>query len=125
ADNVRFALALPDIRRREGRYFAPAFMRLRDPDAGSVVLAPADANVLDPNSGVVPLMRPTRLIASDILDSAHRDEAARRLHEAYSGGTAVSSGAAAHWNNLPETYRRANRRSADHIASKLFSLGLV
>ncbi len=125
ADNVRFALALPDIRRREGRYFAPAFMRLRDPDAESVVLAPADANVLDPNSGVVPLMRPTRLIASDILDSAHRDEAARRLHEAYSGGTAVSSGASADWNNLPETYRRANRRSADHIASKLFSLGLV
>ena len=79
ADNVRFALALPDIRRREGRYFAPAFMRLRDPDAESVVLTPADANVLDPNSGVVPLMRPTRLIASDILDSAHRDEAARRV----------------------------------------------
>ena len=125
ADNVRVALALPDIRRREGRYFAPAFMRLRDPEAESVVLAPADANVLDPNSGVVPLERPTRLIASDILDTAQRDDAARRLHDAYGGGTSVSSGAAADWNNLAETYRRANRRSADHIAAKLFSLGLV
>jgi hypothetical protein len=125
ADNVRFALALPDLRRREGRYFAPAFMRLRDPDAESVVFATAQPHVLDPNDGVNPLERPTRLIASDILDTAHRDEAARLLHEAYSGGAGVSAGAATDWNHLPETFRRANRRSADHIAAKLFSLGLT
>ena len=125
ADNVRFALALPDIRRREGRYFAPAFMRLRDPDAESVVFATAQPHVFDPNSGIHPLERPTRLMASDILDSAHRDEAARLLHEAYSGGTGISAGASTSWNHLPETYRRANRRSADHIAAKLFSLGLT
>jgi voltage-gated potassium channel Kch len=125
ADNVRFALALPDLRRREGRYFAPAFMRLRDPDAESVVFATAQPHVLDPNDGVNPLERPTRLIASDILDTAHRDEAARLLHEAYSSGAGVSAGAATDWNHLPETFRRANRRSADHIAAKLFSLGLT
>jgi hypothetical protein len=125
ADNVRFALALPDLRRREGRYFAPAFMRLRDPDAESVVFATAQPHVLDPNDGVNPLERPTRLIASDILDSAHRDEAARRLHEAYTGGAAASANAATDWNHLPETFRRANRRSADHIAAKLFSIGLT
>ncbi len=125
ADNVRFALALPDIRRREGRYFAPAFMRLRDPDAESVVFATAQPHVLDPNGGIHPLERPTRLIASDILDTAHRDEAARLLHEAYSGGAAASAGAATDWNHLPETFRRANRRSADHIAAKLFSIGLI
>lgn len=125
ADNVRFALALPDIRRREGRYFAPAFMRLRDPDAESVVFATAQPHVLDPNGGVNPLERPTRLIASDVLDAAHRDAAALLLHEAYTGNTAKSSGASTDWNHLPETYRRANRRSADHIAAKLFSLGLT
>ena len=125
ADNVRFALALPDIRRREGRYFAPAFMRLRDPDAESVVFATAQPHVLDPNSGVQPLERPTRLVASDILDAAHRDEAARLLHAAYSGGAGKSAGASTDWNHLPETYRRANRRSADHIAAKLFSIGLT
>jgi hypothetical protein len=124
ADNVRFALALPDLRRREGRYFAPAFMRLRDPDAESVVFATAQPHVLDPNEGINPLERPTRLIASDVLDSAHRDEAARLLHEAYSSSAATSAGAATDWNHLPETFRRANRRSADHIAAKLFSLGL-
>ena len=125
ADNVRFALALPDIRRREGRYFAPAFMRLRDPDAESVVFATAQPHVLDPNSGVQPLERPTRLVASDILDTAHRDEAAQLLHAAYTGGAGKSAGAATGWNHLPETYRRANRRSADHIAAKLFSIGLT
>jgi hypothetical protein len=125
ADNVRFALALPDLRRREGRYFAPAFMRLRDPDAESIVFATAQPHVLDPNEGVNPLERPTALIASDILDTAHRDEAARLLHEAYGKGRATSMGAAAGWNHLPETFRRANRRSADHIAAKLFSIGLT
>ena len=125
ADNVRFALALPELRRREGRYFAPAFMRLRDADAESVVFATAQPHVLDPNGGVIPLERPTRLIASDILDTAQRDAAARRLHEAYSKGVAASVGAATGWDQLPETYRRANRRSADHIAAKLFSIGLT
>lgn len=125
ADNVRFALALPDIRRREGRYFAPAFMRLRDPDAESIVFATAQPHVLDPTGGVNPLERPTQLIASDVLDAAHRDEAARLLHEAYSGGAAKSTGASTDWNHLPETYRRANRRSADHITAKLFSIGLT
>lgn len=125
ADNVRFALALPDLRRREGRYFAPAFMRLRDADAESVVFATAQPHVLDPNDGVIPLERPTRLIASDILDTAHRDEAARLLHAAYAGGAAASANAATGWNHLPETFRRANRRSADHIAAKLFSIGLT
>ncbi len=125
SDNVRFALALPETRRREGRYFAPAFMRLRDPEAESVVFATAQPQVLDPNSGVQPLERPTRLMASDILDTAHRDEAARLLHQAYSAGRGKSAGASTDWNHLPETYRRANRRSADHIAAKLFSLGLT
>ncbi|MEO6013138.1 MAG: RyR domain-containing protein [Devosia sp.] len=125
ADNVRIALALPDIRRREGRYFAPAFMRLRDPDAAGIVLTPRNANVVDPNAGVIPLERPTRLMASDILDAAHRDAAARQLHHSYSQRAARSSGASSDWNRLAETYRRANRRSADHIAAKLFSIGLV
>lgn len=125
ADNVRFALALPDLRRREGRYFAPAFMRLRDPDAESVVFASAQRHVLDPNGGVHALERPTQLLASDILDAAHRDEAARLLHEAYSGGAGKSAAASTDWNHLPETFRRANRRSADHIAAKLFSIGLT
>jgi hypothetical protein len=125
ADNIRLALALPDLRRREGRYFAPAFMRLRDPDAESVVFSLHLPGVVDPNSGVIALERPTRLLASDILDTAHRDEAARLLHEAYTRNAARSAGAGIDWNRLPETYRRANRRSADHIAAKLFSLGLT
>lgn len=125
ADNLRFALALPDLRRREGRYFAPAFMRLRDREAESVVFSASDAHVLDPAGGIVPLERPTRLMASDILDAAHRDVAARRLHEAYVRAAGSSSAATTEWQYLPETYRRANRRGADHLAAKLFSLGLV
>ncbi len=90
----------------------------------SVVFSLHQPGVIDPGSGLIALERPTRLLASDILDSAHRDEAARLLHEAYRRNAARSAGAGTDWNRLPETYRRANRRSADHIAAKLFSLGL-
>jgi len=125
ADTLRFALALPALRRREGRYFAPAFMRLRDAEAGGMVIPGGGLHIVDPGAGVLPLGRPTRLLASDILDIAQRDAAAQRLHEAYSRGEGKSAASATDWNRLPETYRRANRRSADHIAAKLFSLGLT
>lgn len=118
AANIRLALALPDIRRREGRYSAPAFIEAGDGAAGTLFDPAADAPVSE-------LVRPTRLIASDILDAAQRDEAARQLHAAYLGAAGRSAAASTDWLHLPETYRRANRRSADHIAAKLFSLGLT
>lgn len=118
AANFRLALALPDIRRREGRYSAPAYIEAGDGAGGTLFETAAGAPVGE-------LVRPTRLIASDILDAARRDEAARQLHAAYLGAAGRSAGAATDWLHLPETYRRANRRSADHIAAKLFSLGLT
>jgi voltage-gated potassium channel Kch len=124
ADNVRLALVLPELRRREGRYFAPAFMRARDAGVLGLVVPPAE-NIVDPNSGVTPIADPAGLIAGDVVDRALRDQAARALHAAYLRQQGVSPGAADAWNGLAETYRRANRRGADHLAAKLWSLGLT
>ncbi|HWA17388.1 MAG TPA: hypothetical protein VG757_00170 [Devosia sp.] len=125
ADNVRLALVLPELRRREGRYFAPAFMRARDPEALHLVTSKDEAGIADPNSGVAAIAGAAGLIAAEVLDRARRDSAARALHEAYLRQQGVSAGAGTDWNDLPETYRRANRRGADHLAAKLWSLGLT
>jgi hypothetical protein len=125
ADNVRLALVLPELRRREGRYFAPAFMRVRDPEALRLVTSRDEQGIADPNSGVAAIPDATGLVATDVLDRARRDMAARALHEAYLKQQGISAGAQTDWNDLPETYRRANRRGADHLAAKLWSLGLT
>ena len=125
ADNTRVALALPELRRRCGRFQAPAFMRVRDRDAVGVVAEPDTPRIVDPNQGVIRLERAGRLMATAILDTDRRDRAAQALHEAWRGGGGPAGSAAADWGRLPETYRRANRRGADHISAKLFALGLV
>jgi hypothetical protein len=121
ADNVRLALVLPELRRREGRYFAPVFIATSDAQG----LRLAMGNGQDSGPGVVAMPRATGLIASDIVDAAKRDRAARNLHEAYLKLSGRSASASTDWNRLPETYRRANQRGADHIAAKLWSLGLT
>jgi hypothetical protein len=124
AENVRFALALSGIRRRDARYLVPAFMHVRDPDAESAAFAAVQPHVLEWGGGVHLLER-TFLKADTVLDPTRRDDAARLLHEAYSIGAAASAAASTSWYDLAETFRRANRRSADHLAAKLFSIGLT
>ena len=51
-------------------------------------------------------------------DAGKRDSAARLLHEAAYRKSAGSPVAATEWDRLPETYRRANRRSADRRNEK-------
>lgn len=53
-----------------------------------------------------------------------RDALARQLHDAYLGEYAGKTGAGTPWDTLSETYRRANRRAAWHLAQKLWTLGL-
>ena len=119
---MRLALALPELRRREGRYVAPTFMRVRDREATGVVVAPAGGDV---NQDVIALAPAGRLIATAVLDTDRRDAAARLVHAAYRQAAGAGAPAGVDWSRLDETYRRANRRAADHLPAKLFSLGLI
>lgn len=62
----------------------------------------------------------------DILDLlSHRaDELATRIHDTYCIRFGASGPAGVPWASLPETYRRANRRAADHLPVKLWTIGL-
>jgi hypothetical protein len=119
-DNVRLALALPELRRREGRYVAPTFLRARDRSALGIVVPAAEAG-----EEIVPLTLAGALLATAVLDTDRRDAAARLVHAAYRQAAGAGGAAAVDWERLDETYRRANRRAADHLAAKLFSLGLT
>ena len=62
----------------------------------------------------------------DILDllSRRADELATRIHDTYCIRFGASGPAGVPWAALPETYRRANRRAADHLPVKLWTIGL-
>ena len=52
------------------------------------------------------------------------DELAERIHDTYRARFGASGPAGVGWAELPETYRRANRRAADHLPAKLWTIGL-
>jgi hypothetical protein len=53
-----------------------------------------------------------------------RDALAKQFHDAYLREHAGKTSAGTPWDRLSETYRRANRRVASHLAQKLWTLGL-
>ncbi len=53
-----------------------------------------------------------------------RDVVAKRIHQAYEVQYVGQTGAGTSWENLTETYRRANRRAAAHLVQKLDVLGI-
>ena len=59
----------------------------------------------------------------DLLDR-RADELAERIHDTYRARFGASGPAGVGWAELAETYRRANRRAADHLPLKLWTIGL-
>ena len=53
-----------------------------------------------------------------------RDSVARRIHQTYEKQYSGKTKAGTSWAEIPETYRRANRRAASHLIQKLDALGL-
>ena len=53
-----------------------------------------------------------------------RDALAKLLHKSYLREFGGETTGGTPWNVLPETYRRANRRAAWHLAQKLWTMGL-
>ncbi len=54
-----------------------------------------------------------------------RDSVARRLHEAYQTQYAGQTQGGEAWDDLEETYRRANRRAARNLTQKLYAIGVA
>lgn len=52
------------------------------------------------------------------------DELPQRIHDTYRARFGATGPAGMSWAELPETYRRANRRAADHLPVKLWTIGL-
>jgi RyR domain len=125
-DNVIAALALRGLRRRAGRYFAPVFMRLREPEGAANVFFHADRDrIVDPFDSIVPIRLSQEALAIHILGEGERDQLARHIHARFRALSGDEQAANASWSALDETYRRANRHAADHVAAKLWSLDLA
>lgn len=129
AANARAALMLRTSAQREARWRAP--IHVHQTSAGSF------ARFVHPTSEArrfADIIEPFGLLADicrlDALEGAN-DEAARRLHNGYLARRGIApdrplTDRAANempWSKLDEGYRRANRRSADHLPVKLASLG--
>ena len=61
------------------------------------------------------------VLATILID---RDTVAKRIHLAYEEQYLGKTRAGTSWDNLSETYRRANRRAASHLLQKLSALGV-
>ncbi len=126
ADNVAAAMALRALRRRSGRFFAPVFMHMRDADgAGNVFLRADKDRIVDPFEFIIPIGLSREALAIEILAEGERDRIAKRIHASFRKLSDDRQSANSSWAALAETYRRANRHAADHMAAKLWSLGLA
>ncbi len=124
--NVMLALGLRDLRRRSGRLFAPVMMPVRELKAGASVFFHADKDrIVDPFDSIIPIRLSPEALATEILAEGERDRLAKHFHSTFRALSGDEQSANASWNALAETYRRANRHAADHMAAKLWSLGLA
>jgi hypothetical protein len=126
ADNLAAALVLRAVRRRSGRFFAPTFVHMYAPGGSGDVFLHADKDgIVDPFDAIIPVRLSREALAIEILAEGERDEIARRIHANFRALAGDQQRANTSWAALSETFRRADRHAADHIAAKLWSLGLA
>ncbi|HXZ67934.1 MAG TPA: RyR domain-containing protein, partial [Alphaproteobacteria bacterium] len=118
--------------RREARWNAPVFVRMDTTDGGVGLLTPANrASRFD--EMIVPFGTIIELSDVNLLEGV-LELTAQRIHDAYKWSREHHGHDTApirsepresdsDWTALPETYRQANRRAADHIKAKLASAG--
>ena len=121
-DVVRAVLLLRRHFQRTGVAAPPIFYRWR---------ASPEADLLDdrvPSAAgtpaVVRMGLPRGLLEREITDPDGREVLARALHDDYRSGSHGSSASGKPWENLSDTFRRANIRAADHVAAKLWTIGI-
>jgi hypothetical protein len=118
---MRTALLLDRARQRTGRFLAPIYYRCRiDGDAEDLL----QAEPLTPNAdhGFIRMSLQPEALLKTVMGHPVTEALARRLHDNYRSGCRVTPDADLPWEQLPETYRRANIRTADHMPAKLWSI---
>ncbi|WP_299870699.1 RyR domain-containing protein [uncultured Hoeflea sp.] len=120
---VRAALLIDAHRELTGQFAAPIHYRCR--------LAAEQEDILQQSwleakadHGFIRMVVPRAKLIDTVLGRPTLDRLASQLHEACRRGANVSVAANVPWQELSETYRRANRRAADHMAAKLWTIGV-
>ncbi|MFN0264828.1 RyR domain-containing protein [Tepidamorphus sp. 3E244] len=123
-DNIRAALMLQRQYDRHGTFAAPILYRSRGTVGAEGSLLDVKLPADDAADGFIPLPNPFERLARFVLGEAEIGSLARKLHETYRKGAEQSAAAARDWQDLPETLKRSNIRAADHLKSKLWTLGI-
>ena len=123
-DQLAWMSGLIDLQTRRNQALAPIFILAEAFPAACALAAPV-------GRGVDMARRVVVVDATEALDGSIAallrpafDGVAQKIHETYRrsfGGSAETDVA---WENLPETYRDANRRAARHLPQKLWTIGL-
>lgn len=118
---LRSALQIRRFRERTGGLDAAIFYATNTTDAAHNTLGrPGDD--LKRTDRFIRMDAPSEVALKAIAEFAKADLLARTLHQNYASGDGAQKPAS--WAELPETLRRANMRSSDHIPAKLWSLGI-
>jgi hypothetical protein len=127
AQSIRVALMVHGFQARTGKLKAPIFYRCNNDSADALHDDAHETPWPWASTDNAPLIRlglsDTALVRA-VLPGSARELMAQRLHAAYRATADAAQPAAQPWATLADTYRRANVRAADHLAAKVWTLGL-
>jgi hypothetical protein len=123
-DAIAAISAIAALQKRTGRALGPVHLLAEDDMAAAQLVRPLDRPKDDARRFVITSGVPDDPDLLDLLTS-RGDIAAERLHEAYRSKFETGAASSVEWHRLPETYRAANRRTAQHLPQKLWTAGLT
>ncbi len=125
--SIRVALMVHGFQSRTGKLNAPIFYRCHKDSADALSHETDFFKWPSPTDTMTPLIRlglNDAALARAVQPGSARELMAQRLHAVYAKTADATLPGAQPWPLLAETYRRANVRAADHLAAKLWTLGL-
>lgn len=121
---VRTALMLRRLQAQFGAFCAPISYRCRLDGETEDVLYQSPSPGFGAETGFFRMSMPEADLLEELLGNEKLDRYAERFHEAYRKLGFVSPGADKDWKALPDMFKRANRRAADHIPAKAHAMGI-
>ena len=124
------AVMINDAMRRHGRWKAATYVRMNSGTGGADIFVPPE-DALRFSDVVMPFGTKQELCDTALIDGA-LESVARKIHDTYqatrrlryaSSEAVEREESTQDWRTLRETYRKSNRRAADHIKAKLASAG--
>jgi len=116
-NNIANAFLIDSMSKKLGRFNCPVFALERQAEEAAFLLSRGKFS--EAIGGFALFGLPSDLLELQLCESKKRDALAKALHAQY----AAASAAIPSWNNLPESFRRANRNAADHWRAKMYAFG--